>query len=149
MDNSGCIQKLAKEREEESLFYEILDHLLLAQFKDCKIVNGQYRCESQNFVLDVRPRSFYFQFDPIALRNNNEFKSNSRWSNKLLKFGLQITASTGKTYSYPALRDFIDKGNGNQSILRASYFFSCILQVINFIENPKNNKQFIKIDQPT
>ena len=119
-------------RERESHFYKILDTLMLSTYEDCEIIDGQYVLRSKHLKIDVRPRAFYFHLNPTKYVDPIKFKENSVWSNKIMKCGFKLTASTGNTYSYPGLRDYIKNENENDKILRASYYFSCIVQIISF-----------------
>tara|TARA_R110002072_G_scaffold7503_2_gene40603 strand:+ start:355469 stop:355942 length:474 start_codon:yes stop_codon:yes gene_type:complete len=125
-------------------FYKVMDGLMLANYKDCVIVDGQYVLTEHNLTVEVHLRSFYFHLDPTKYTDNVKFNKNGVWSNRLLKAGFKLTASTGNTYSYPELRDYIDKDNENDTILRASYFFACITQTVTFFSQRLGDMGFEK-----
>ena len=125
-------------------FYKLLDSLMLSNYKDCIIVNGLYILQEKHLKIDVRLSSFYFHLDPTKYTDAYKFKENSSWSNELLKCGLKLTASTGNTYSYPELRDYIIIENEKDIILKASYYFACITQVITFFNQRLKDMDFTR-----
>jgi len=132
-------------REKESEFYSIIDNLMLSNYEDCEIIDGQYVLKSKHLRIDVRPRAFYFHLDPTKYTNPLKFNKNSIWNNKIVKCGFKITGSTGNTYSYPGLRNYINSDNENDTILRASYYFACITQVVTFFSQRMGDLTFKKV----
>jgi len=132
-------------REKEPEFYKILDSLMLSNYADCAITDGQYVLQDKHLKIDVRSRSFYFHLDPTKYTDPVKFNYKRSWQNELLKFGLQLTASTGNSYSYPGLRDYIHTDNENDKILRASYYFACITQVVSFFSQRMGDLTFKKV----
>ena len=135
---------LAEMRVNNPDFYKILDSLMLSNYEDCIIKDGQYILNNKHLKIDVRLRAFYFHLDPTKYTDAIKFKKNSSWRNDLLKCGLKLTASTGNTYSYPGLRDYIIVENDKDIILKASYYFACITQIVTFFSQRLNDMDFKK-----
>jgi len=131
------------EKNKDEYFLDVFTSLMLNNYPKCLVeenTNRQhhssknmFRLDSKNMVIEVYRRSFYFQLEPSIIRKVKEFSSNDIWSVPLLKFGIQLTSSTGKTYSYPALRGYL--GDDEDDILMtATYIFACVNYTINFFE---------------
>ena len=50
-----------------------------------------------------------------------------------LKFGIKLTTSTGKTYSYPSLRNYLGEST-DDILMTATYIFACVNCTIKFFE---------------
>lgn len=134
-------------RAQEPEFYKVMDSLMLSNYEDCTIVEGQYVLQNKHLKVDVRPRAFYFHLDPTKYTDPIKFRHNASWQNEILKCGLQLTASTGNTYSYPGLRDYIPTNNEYDTILRASYYFACITQIVTFFSQRMGDLEFKALQQ--
>lgn len=143
------------EKDKDEYFLDVFTNLMISNYPDCLVegnTNGQhhslmnmFRIDSKNMVIEVYRTSFYFQLDPKITRKVNEFSKNGTWHIKPLKFNIQLTSSTGKTYSYPSLRNYL--GDSEDDILMsATYIFACINFTINFFETgiKELNSQKIK-----
>lgn len=136
---------ILKLREKEPKFYEILDSLMLSTYEGCSIKYGKYVFQNKHLIVDIRPRAFYLHLDPKKYSDPVKFNKNGSWSYALLKCGFKLTASTGSTYSYPGLRDYIGTNDENDTILRASYYFACVSQIMTFFSQKKGDIGFIKL----
>lgn len=136
-------------RETAPEFYKVLDSLMLSNYHDCEIKEGIYVLKDSSIEIDVRLRAFYFKLDPKAYIGSERFENSGKWSNNLLQCGFKLTAGTGKTYSYPKLRDYVGIYNEKDAILRASYFFVCISQTLSFFLDPDRDYGFVKWKEVT
>lgn len=120
---------------EQIKFYEILDNLMLTNYPACKVGDKEYLLPQKGMRITATRTSFYFEIDTAMYKHISRFKKNNRWNIDFLKFGIQFTASSGKTYSYPLLRDYL--GDKQEDILlTATYFFTCINYTIQFFTLP-------------
>jgi hypothetical protein len=140
------------EVNEDRYFLEIFTSLMLSNYPECLVEENtnrhhhskknMFRLDSKNMVIEVYRKSFYFQLDPKETR---KFYQKSSWSIPLLKFGIHLTASTGKTYSYPTLRNYLGD-NEDDILMTATYIFACVNYTIKFFESAVQelNSQKIK-----
>ncbi|WP_033960407.1 hypothetical protein [Psychroserpens jangbogonensis] len=159
MDN---IKTKIMEESGEKYFLEVFTSLMVSCYPECLVEENSnknqnskkniFRLDSKNMVIEVYRTSFYFLLNPSITRKVKEFSVNDTWYVRPLKFNIQLTASTGKTYSYPELRDYL--GNDKDDILMtATYVFSCVNFTIKFFESglQELNSQKIKgmVSKPT
>jgi hypothetical protein len=128
--------------ENKKLFHDTLDALMLAQYKDCQIKKGEYHLTETKIIISAVAGAYYFQLNEATYPKFYGLKHKSFWTNDLVKCGFTLTANTGKTYSYPGLRKYIGDETEEDAILRASYFFACISQMISFFEGKNTNIKF-------
>jgi hypothetical protein len=128
--------------ENKKLFHHTLDALMLAQYKDCQIIDGWYHLPNEKLMICSTVRSYYFELSRLKHSKFFSLKHKSFWTNDSVKCGFTLTANTGKTYSYPGLRKYIGDETEEDAILRASYFFACISQMISFFEGKNTNIKF-------
>jgi hypothetical protein len=128
--------------ENKKLFHDTLDALMLAQYKDCQIIDGKYHLINAKITIQALVGSYYFQLNKATHPNFYGLKYKSCWNNDLVKGGFLLSANTGKTYSYPGLRKYIGDETEEDAILRASYFFACISQMVAFFEGKNTNIKF-------
>ena len=129
------------EKNKDEYFLEIFTQLMMTNYPDCIVFDNpkkfhhgkknMFRLDSKKMVIDVYRKSFYFQLDPKETR---KFNQKSSWSIPLLKFGIHLTASTGKTYSYPKLRNYLGD-NEDDNLMTATYIFACVNYTIKFFES--------------
>ena len=98
-----------------------------------------------NIRFRVSSKAFYFILDPSIMRKIEGYKDKCTWSVSFLKFNITYTASTGKTYSYPGLRNYLGE-NEKDLILIASYVFTCVSYTINFFSNAIRRHRFDEIE---
>ena len=143
------------EENRDEYFLEVFTNLMLSNYPECLVEENtnrhhhskknMFRLDSKNMVIEVYRASFYFQLDPNVIRTVKEFNRKASWDVPFLKFGIQLTASTGKTYSYPRLRNYL--GDSQDDILMtATYIFACVNYTIKFFESAVQelNSQKIK-----
>ena len=129
--------------QNQSNFYDLMDHLI--HYNANKTATGNYILEDLGIQIDVRMRSFYLILDTTRYCQPSRFMQKTYWRNNRIKCGLQLTPSSGKTYSYPDLRNYL-KDTPNDNVLRANYYFICIDQIIKFFTFPEEDFGFEKID---
>lgn len=130
------------EKSPNQIFLEIFTNIMLANHPECIIeinptqggsLKNIFRLDSKNMKIEVFRTSFYFQLDPEITRKIERFRKNKSWHVQHLKFNIQLTASTGKTYSYPALRNHL--GDSYDDILMtAAYIYTCVDFTIKFFQ---------------
>lgn len=130
------------EKSSNEIFLEIFTNIMLANHPECILETNQnksgsvknvFRLDSKNMKIEVHRTAFYFQLNPEITRQVERFKKNKAWYVQQLKFSIQLTASTGKTYSYPKLRNHL--GDCYDDILMtAAYIYTCVDFTIKFFE---------------
>ena len=132
------------EKSNEKYFLDVFTSLMLSNYPDCiieknpnEIHHGKknmFRLDSKSIVIEVYRTAFYFQLNPSIIRKVKDFSKNDTWHVKPLKFNIQLTASTGKTYSYPTLRNYLGD-DFDDILMTATYIFACVNFTIKFFES--------------
>jgi hypothetical protein len=136
------------EKNKDEYFLEIFTQLMRTHYPDCEVFENpnpvhrgkmnMFSLDSKNMVIEVLSPNFYFYLDPTIKENVKGFNKNA--SNILihsvgfLGFHIQLTAGTGKTYSYPNFKNYL--GASEQNVfMQATYIFTCINYTIMFFES--------------
>jgi len=134
------------EEKGHKYFLSIFTRLMQSSYPECLIEpnpdhedhyvykNNIFRLESKNMAIEVYRTSFYFKLDPTIIRRVKEFSYNGTWYVQPLRFNIQLTARTGKTYSYPELRNYLNDTD-EDNLMTATYIFACVNFTINFFES--------------
>lgn len=118
-------------REEHKLFYQFLDSLILNNYNGSSLIEGKYYLENNKIAINIQPRGIWLTVDPTLIVIS-DFKKSRQKRHKNYPCGFQITPSTGRTYSYPILRDKLPSENPEDILIRANYFFSYVTQIISY-----------------
>lgn len=136
------------EKNKDEYFLKIFTQLMITNYPDC-IVSAKpntvhqgkmniFKLNSHKMAFEIQSPNFWFQLDPIITENVKGFNKNTL--NKLihavphLGFCIQLTASTGKTYSYPKFKKYLGLYEQNVS-MQATYIFACINYTIKLFDS--------------
>jgi hypothetical protein len=133
------------EKNKDEYFLEIFTQLMMTNYPGCIVFENpnpvhqgkmnMFRLDSYKMEFEIQNSHFWFKLDPETSRNLKGFNKNAL--NKLihevphLGFNVQLTAGTGKTYSYPKFKAYL--GPYHQNIfMQAAYIYSCVNYAIKF-----------------
>jgi hypothetical protein len=130
-------------RSQDPEFYKTLDALMLSSYQDCVLEDGVYKVFEGTLKINVTTLAIYMEMDN-KFRQHRKFVKNKSWRNDIIKCGVKITNSSGKTYSYPYLKHYIDSDNKIDFVIQASYYFTCITQIVLFLQENSDNHYFME-----
>lgn len=132
--------------DSEKIFLKVFTTLMQVQYPEILIEGNVFSLPAKQLSIEVYSTSFYFQLNPSITRHVKQFSKSTSWYIEFLKFGIKLTASTGKTYSYPALRNYLGK-NEKDCLMTATYVFACVNYTINFFSIALQNKQIDQLNK--
>lgn len=124
--------------EIEKQYHEIIRDLMISHYPEVNIKGTEYYISSKSLTVDFRLYVFYFNLDIAKYHQVEKFKGYSSdvrgtWYFPFLMFDIIMRASSGRTYSYPSLRNMkIEKEK--DIIALATYMFSCAHIAIKFFD---------------
>jgi hypothetical protein len=122
-------------QNKDKYFLDIFTELMTTNHSDCIVEedpkDGEmniFRLDSKSMVIQVYRTSFYFQLNSLILKKVKGF------SVPLLKFGISLSATTGKGYSYFSLgkRFGVDE---DDILMNATYVFTCVNYTLKLFES--------------
>lgn len=131
---------MSTKKTPDQLFLEVFTNLIEVQYPEAIVEKNLFTFPSKQFTITVFKNAFYFQLTPSFTRQVTQFYENTSWYVFFLKFDIKLTARTGKTYSYPKLRDYLGDME-NDTIMSATYIFACVNYCINFFSIAVQDKQ--------
>lgn len=137
--------KLSIEFIEE--YNEIIKKLILCHYPDVCIDGAKYHIPSKHLTVQITSRAFWCSLDTSVYHHVQIFRNKGFWKFFFLQFGIHLTASTGKTYSYPSLRD-MEVQNHDDLLILASYMFSCANTAILFFDYERKKSMDEKFKSP-
>lgn len=134
-------------------FIENFENLIKLHYPSIYKEEGLFVMKEYDLKFKVLRTAFYFYLDPKVYRKLEGFKYKATWTVDFLKLSITYTASTGKTYSYPGLREYL-KNNDDDNIMTASYVFTCVSYALNFFTTAldknriNSNNELIRLNNP-
>lgn len=117
----------------EEGYNDIIKTLMLCQDPDMVVKDSKYYIPSKHLTVKITKTAFYLKLDTSIYHHVPIFRQKGIWKFPFLQFGIQLTASTGTTYSYPSLRDMkVEDQNG--LLVLANYMFTCANTAILFVD---------------